>query len=485
MAKKIVTLYIDDTSLRLLTTTGRRVKKWANLQLEPGLVKDGVIVDETKVAARIKELLKAQGATTREVIVGLSGLHCLCRLVTLPKLPKTLLAEAVRREAERVVPVPLEQLYLSWQIIPAHGKEMRVFIAAFPRNSADALTRTLRQAGVEPYLVDLAPLSLARVVNEATAIIVDVRSTEADIVVMVNRVPQLIRTLSLPSEAQTRQERLLTIKEEIDRTVKFYDSSHSENPLESSLPIYVSGELAQASDEHQSLSEDLGHPVLPLPSPLKCSNQLDPGQYMVNIGLALKELVPAKRSNSSVVNLNTLPEAQQPEAPSPAKILTAAGIVVTTGLLILLATFVRSTAADTALLQSRLDSTSQLLKQKQTQQQSQKQALAELEQKVAEIEATYITFADALDDFDQQQEIENGNLDMVTSALPSTVDLRGITYTSAELIVSGTSPSEADILKYANTLRRSGQFSQVMVSSIEKVEDGMTFALTLRTKEYS
>jgi len=31
MAKKIVTLYIDDTSIRLLVTSGRKVKKWVQV----------------------------------------------------------------------------------------------------------------------------------------------------------------------------------------------------------------------------------------------------------------------------------------------------------------------------------------------------------------------------------------------------------------------------------------------------------------------
>ena len=40
MAKKIVTLYIDDTSIRLLVTSGKRVKKWADVPLPPGMVKN-------------------------------------------------------------------------------------------------------------------------------------------------------------------------------------------------------------------------------------------------------------------------------------------------------------------------------------------------------------------------------------------------------------------------------------------------------------
>ena len=37
MAKNVVTLYIDDTSIRLLVAHGNRIKKWADLPLEPGL----------------------------------------------------------------------------------------------------------------------------------------------------------------------------------------------------------------------------------------------------------------------------------------------------------------------------------------------------------------------------------------------------------------------------------------------------------------
>ncbi|GAH72304.1 unnamed protein product, partial [marine sediment metagenome] len=165
MGKKVVTLYIDDSSLRLLVAKGKQVKKWATLPLESRLVRDGVVFHEAKLAAKIKKLLKAQRVRTKKVVAGLSGLHCLSRAFTLPQLPESMLAEAVKREAERTLPVPLDQLYLSWQIISTSAKEIQVFLAALPRNATDALIETLRQAGVKPYLMDLAPLALARVVN--------------------------------------------------------------------------------------------------------------------------------------------------------------------------------------------------------------------------------------------------------------------------------------------------------------------------------
>ena len=45
MAKNIVTLYVDDTSLRLMVTDGKQIKEWAELPLEPGLIKGNVVIN--------------------------------------------------------------------------------------------------------------------------------------------------------------------------------------------------------------------------------------------------------------------------------------------------------------------------------------------------------------------------------------------------------------------------------------------------------
>ena len=102
MAKKIVTLYVDDTSLRLMVTDGKRIKEWAESPLEPGLIEDGVIVNEAEVAAKVKQLFEVQKVKTKKVIMGVSGLRCLTRPVILPQLPKEMVDEAVKREAKTV-----------------------------------------------------------------------------------------------------------------------------------------------------------------------------------------------------------------------------------------------------------------------------------------------------------------------------------------------------------------------------------------------
>ncbi|MBN1643454.1 MAG: pilus assembly protein PilM, partial [Dehalococcoidales bacterium] len=123
MAKKLTTLYIDDIGIRLQVTKGNLVRFQGSIPLEPSLIEGLIIKDTAEVASRIRIFLKKNKIRTRRVIFGISAAHSLTRLLTLPILPKSLLDEAIVREAKRLLPLAIEELYLSWQIVSsAEGK---------------------------------------------------------------------------------------------------------------------------------------------------------------------------------------------------------------------------------------------------------------------------------------------------------------------------------------------------------------------------
>jgi len=238
------TIYIDDSAISVLTTKGRQPQKWASIPLESDLVKDGVVLNEDAVASKIKELWQNQSIGARRVIAGISGINCLYRLLTLPELSKDLLPEAVKREAGRVLGVPLEQLHLSWQILPSLKGETLIYLIASPRNSVDALISTLRKAGLNPYLMDLKPLALARTITESRAIIIDLQPTSFDIIVMAERIPQVVRSLPLAQQA-LMEKKVPVITEELGRAITFYNSSHMDKPIDAAVPLLVCGELTE------------------------------------------------------------------------------------------------------------------------------------------------------------------------------------------------------------------------------------------------
>ena len=477
MAKRVTTLFITDTAINLLVMKGEKVEKWASSSLEPGLVSQGLVVNEEQVADQVKELFKQEKVKTDKVIIGLSGLDSLYRIITLPDLPEAIIPEAVRREANRTIPTPLEEVYFSYQRLPATG-EGRFFLATFSRNLTDALVRTLRKAGVKPYIMDLSSLALCRIPNEPRAIIVNARLEHLDVMVIVDRIPELIRTLPLPGEAGSSEERLSLIAEEFNRTVAFYNSSHMESPLNPSVPVFVCGDLAETPDDWQSLVGP-DYSISPLTSPVETPEGFNSNEFMVNIGLALKELRSEKEeANFSLVNFNALPEAYLPEHFSILRVLVPVGIVVGIGLIILSVILIQDNRSEIEVLRSQLTATQSSVAQLQKE-------TTKLRAQIGPIEATANELNDRVVAMERKRASIYLDLREIKTLAPEAVELSSIDYQGNSITVKGAASNVGLIYRYAQDLRDSKdsvntpRFSNVWVSSITGSGSEFSFVFSL------
>jgi type IV pilus assembly protein PilM len=474
MAKKVTTLFIRDNSIHLLVMKSRKVEKWASLLLEPGLVSQGLVLDEAQVANKVKQIFKETGAKTSKVIVALSGHDSLYRILTLPELPEAILPEAIKREAKRTIPTPLEEVYFSYQRLPSPTRgESRVFLATFPRNLVDALVRMLRQAGVKPYIMDLAPLALCRIPNEPRAIIVNARLDHLNIMVLADRLPQVIRRLTLPGEAESWEEKLSLIAEEFKRTVAFYNSSHLEKPLDTTVPVFVCGDLPEAPEIWQSVIGGAGYPVSPLPSPVEVPEGFNPNEFMVNIGLALKELLPEKKeANFSLVNFNALPEAYVPPRFSIVRVLIPVVTVIVIGSIVFAVTLIRNNRTHIEALRSDVTVAETGVRQQQAEISALQAQISPIETIANELSARAIAMewgrASIYLDLAQIETLARGK-----------VSLTEVGYEGGSVTVSGTDADEDDIFRYARALRNGGRFSVVWITSITKGDEVFSFHFSL------
>jgi type IV pilus assembly protein PilM len=478
MAKKVTTLFIRDTNINLLVMKGEQVEKWASVPLEPGLVSQGLIVDEAQVADKVKQLFKETEVKARKVITALSGHDSLYRIITLPDLPEAILPEAVRREAKRTIPTPLEEVYFSYQRLPVLTRgEGRIFLVTFPRNLVDALVRTLRQAGVKPHIMDLAPLALCRIPNEPRAIIVNARLDHLDVMVIADRLPQVIRRLSLPSEAESLEEKLPLIAEEFNRTVAFYNSSHIEKPLDSTVPVFACGDLAEAPETWQSVVGQSGYSVSPLISPVEPPEGFSSNNFMVNIGLALKELLPEKEeANFSLVNFNALPEVYLPEHFSIVRVLVPVGTVIGIGFIILGVLLVQANLAAIA----ELDYQVMVAENNRDQL---KREIATLNAQIGPTKATADELNARIVAIERGRATIHEDLTEIVRLAGEKITLSNVSHVGSSVTVNGAASDEDDIFSYARDLRNSRdsannlRFSKVWISSIG--EGGVRFTFYL------
>jgi type IV pilus assembly protein PilM len=486
MAERVMTLYLEDTNIRLLIARGKQAERWASMPLEPGLVSGGVIVNETQVAQKIRELLTtvhhiktrtAGGQNIQEsiagmfggqgkIVVGLSGRDSLYRVLSLPPLPESLLGEAVRREAGRVLPVSLNELYLAYQRIPGSATETRVFVVAFPRKATDILISTLLHAGVKPKVLDLAPLALCNSVNEPRSVIVDARLDSLNIIIMAERVPQVIRSLILQSETKTLSENMPTITEEFSRTIAFYNSSHPQDLLNADVPVFVSGDLAAEPDTWKALVSNLNSKVTSLPSAIQYPEEFPVNDFIVNLGLAAKELMLQRQpGNYSLVNLNAMPASALPKPINPYHI--AIPIVAVAGIagIVLLWNGWQNTKNSTSALQSQLTNV-------QSQITSSNKSTAALTAQNQSIQAQIQPLQDKanvlttkMNTLEMARNLTDSDMHQIVTLAPQTVSLATVVYTSTGVNVTGSSAVQQDILNYAVALRDTGGFN-VVVSSI-------------------
>ena len=497
LARKRVSIFIEDAGIRVLVMKRNLPVKWASAELEPDLVSQGTVLDVDAVAQKVRELLKAEKIRAGRVVAGISGLNSLYRSIVLPEVPASILGEAIRHEAKRVMPISLDEVHLVHQRLPGPAGETRIFLAAFPRKVADALFKTLRQAGLTPNAADLVPLALARIPNKPRAIIVDMRSGLLAITIVADRLPQPIRTIALPRESRSALDNLTAITEELTRTVAFFNSSHQQNPIDSTVPLFVSGDLEGAANTWAALAGGWKFPVSPLSSLVQPVENLPASQFLVNVGLSRRDPAYARENEyCSAVDLDALPaEYRPPAAVSAPNVLAPVGAVIAAVLIVGAAAMVRDNMRHTETLrlissdindqvaQERKEATAlrQQIPQEATALKGQiLQVETTLNLQIKQVEAstagvtterngqsaTVSALETRLAAFDKERKRVDQSLDNLVSVALGKVLLTQVDHQGDRVNIAGLASDESQVFAYARALRSSSGVSAVTVTSI-------------------
>jgi type IV pilus assembly protein PilM len=290
-SQETVTVNIEERSLRLLTVKGGEVQKWGQVALEPGLIENGLIRDPAQVSLAIDSLFREQKAPKKGVITSLTviGLGSTSQIFDLPKMRPNQLEEAINHEARRAMPVPVEELYLSHQVIGEEDDMQQVYVLGAPRDLVDAHIDALQMAGIQLKAIDLKPLALVRAVQQANAVIADLESESFHVIVVADAIPDITRSAVLHKEGLDPQEKARRLVQEVIRTIDFYNHSHPDKLLEPSVPVFLTGELTSIPSVYETIEAEIGYTIKTPKPALACPEALPLPQFMVNIGLALKK----------------------------------------------------------------------------------------------------------------------------------------------------------------------------------------------------
>ncbi|MDL2341719.1 MAG: type IV pilus assembly protein PilM [Patescibacteria group bacterium] len=150
---------------------------------------DGVIIQHEVIAKAARDLFDQHligNITTHRVALAIPAYRTFTRSLELPKLKNTELVNAVELEAEQYVSMPLEDLYLDYEVTKQTAENTELFAVAVPKTIVDSYMELAHILGLEPVLIEPTLSSSGRLFSlddqsDVPTVIIDFGSRSADI----------------------------------------------------------------------------------------------------------------------------------------------------------------------------------------------------------------------------------------------------------------------------------------------------------------
>src|SRR3989344_6137527 len=163
-----------------------------------------------KTADILRNLLKKAGTTTNRIVASLPNSVVFTSVIELPKIPEDEVQAAVEFEAKKYVPLPLNEVALSWSVLtpgslPSEAKE-KVLLTAVTHAIIDNYLKVFSQAGLEPDALEIEALALIRsLVGEdaKNILLIDIGAKNTSLNLVENGYLRLSKNLSVGGDTVT------------------------------------------------------------------------------------------------------------------------------------------------------------------------------------------------------------------------------------------------------------------------------------------
>lgn len=159
----------------------------------------------------IKKICVKARTVSKQAVAALPSASVFSSVINIPAAPGKDLAEAVRWEAKKIIPLPLEEMILDWKVLTpetaagvtppvAPQKTTRVLLTAAAKNLVKKYLDIFKGAGLNLVSLETETFALVRAlvgVDKSTVIVVDMGAASTAISIIENGVPFLNRSLNV------------------------------------------------------------------------------------------------------------------------------------------------------------------------------------------------------------------------------------------------------------------------------------------------
>jgi type IV pilus assembly protein PilM len=209
LARVGVGLDIGTSSIKIIELEGGapiRLSRFGRIPLPEGALVGGVVKDSDAVSRSITEAFQALQIKHKQVQVAIAGQAVVVRNIKIPEMAEAEIGAALRWEAERYVPFPVEQCTMDFAILgrDTAQRELEVMLVCAHNDIINSHLEVLQKAGLQPMAVDIQPFALNRALgledsqkNRKNVAVLDIGAGSADLSIFKDGISRFTRILPL------------------------------------------------------------------------------------------------------------------------------------------------------------------------------------------------------------------------------------------------------------------------------------------------
>lgn len=310
---EIFGLDINDSSIKIIKLKekkGRRfLVSYNDLDLEKGIVENGIIKNEEALSKAIKKLCETangQKLDTKHVCVSLPEEKSFLQVIQMPNLPEKELKSAALFEVENYIPLPMEEIYVDFQKICSTDGRAQVLLAAMPRQVVDSYVSCVEKAGLILSSMETESQATARAVvdkamSQETVVLVDIGRDNTSFIIYSCGAVRFTTSIAVVAFPES-EEKIKELAGQIIKYIDFYlEHFFHEAPNSSGAisKILLCGGGSSSEKLPKILAEELKLPVetafpfkdiiMPKRAPVK-----NPLSFTTALGLAERGLIEGR-----------------------------------------------------------------------------------------------------------------------------------------------------------------------------------------------
>ena len=140
------------------------------------------------IVQTIRQMMRETGIKPGPVLVSVAGQSVFSRYVKLPPVDSEKIYQIILYEAQQNVPFPIDEVVWDYQLIGNATGEVDVLLAAIKAEMIEKMTDSVGEAGLDPDLVDVAPMALYNTVRynyddlKGCTLVVDIGARSTDLI---------------------------------------------------------------------------------------------------------------------------------------------------------------------------------------------------------------------------------------------------------------------------------------------------------------